>query len=83
MRAARPLMPINKKYPLAALINACKEYPLRTCWHLTFEYVMLGPESTTRRRMPPGAVAGAAEKRESDLIPGIRRTSYRDRLRNG
>jgi len=22
------LMPINKKYPLAALINACKEYPL-------------------------------------------------------
>ncbi len=36
------LMPINKKYPLAALINACKEYPLRTWEHLTFEYVMLG-----------------------------------------
>jgi len=36
------LMPINKKYPLAALINACKEYPLRTWEHLTVEYVMLG-----------------------------------------
>jgi 23S rRNA (adenine2503-C2)-methyltransferase len=36
------LMPINKKYPLAVLINACKEYPLRTWEHLTFEYVMLG-----------------------------------------
>jgi 23S rRNA (adenine2503-C2)-methyltransferase len=36
------LMPINKKYPLAALINACKEYPLRTWEYLTFEYVMLG-----------------------------------------
>jgi len=36
------LMPINRKYPLAALISACKEYPLRTWEHLTFEYVMLG-----------------------------------------
>ena len=36
------LMPINKKYPLAALMDACKEYPLRTWEHLTFEYVMLG-----------------------------------------
>jgi 23S rRNA (adenine2503-C2)-methyltransferase len=36
------LMPINKKYPLSMLMNACKEYPLRTWEHLTFEYVMLG-----------------------------------------
>jgi 23S rRNA (adenine2503-C2)-methyltransferase len=36
------LMPINKKYPLAVLMTACKEYPLRTWEHLTFEYVMLG-----------------------------------------
>jgi len=36
------LMPINKKYPLPALMKACKEYPLRTWEHLTFEYVMLG-----------------------------------------
>jgi 23S rRNA (adenine2503-C2)-methyltransferase len=36
------LMPINKKYPLSALMEACKNYPLRTWEHLTFEYVMLG-----------------------------------------
>ncbi len=36
------LMPINEKYPLAVLMKACKEYPLRTWEHLTFEYVMLG-----------------------------------------
>src|SRR5438270_1879022 len=36
------LMPINKKYPLNVLIEACKNYPLRPWEHLTFEYVMLG-----------------------------------------
>jgi 23S rRNA (adenine2503-C2)-methyltransferase len=36
------LMPVNKKYPLAVLMNACREYPVRTWEHLTFEYVMLG-----------------------------------------
>jgi 23S rRNA (adenine2503-C2)-methyltransferase len=36
------LMPINKKYPLSVLLEACKKYPLRTWEHLTFEYVMLG-----------------------------------------
>jgi 23S rRNA (adenine2503-C2)-methyltransferase len=36
------LMPINRKYPLKALLEACKNYPLRPWEHLTFEYVMLG-----------------------------------------
>jgi 23S rRNA (adenine2503-C2)-methyltransferase len=36
------LMPINRKYPLSVLLEACKNYPLRTWEHLTFEYVMLG-----------------------------------------
>jgi len=36
------LMPINKKYPLRALMEACRNYPLRNWEHLTFEYVMLG-----------------------------------------
>lgn len=36
------LMPINKKYPLKALMEACRNYPLRPWEHLTFEYVMLG-----------------------------------------
>jgi len=36
------LMPINKKYPLKVLLEACRRYPLRNWEHLTFEYVMLG-----------------------------------------
>jgi 23S rRNA (adenine2503-C2)-methyltransferase len=36
------LMPINKKYPLRVLMEACRNYPLRSWEHLTFEYVMLG-----------------------------------------
>lgn len=36
------LMPINRKYPLDALLGTCQNYPLRPWEHLTFEYVMLG-----------------------------------------
>jgi 23S rRNA (adenine2503-C2)-methyltransferase len=41
------LMPINKKYPLSVLLEACKKYPLRPWEHLTFEYVMLGGANDT------------------------------------
>jgi 23S rRNA (adenine2503-C2)-methyltransferase len=36
------IMPINRKYPMARLLEACRNYPLRTWEHLTFEYVLLG-----------------------------------------
>ena len=36
------IMPINRKYPIEALLDACRRYPLRTWEHLTFEYVLLG-----------------------------------------
>jgi 23S rRNA (adenine2503-C2)-methyltransferase len=36
------IMPINKKYPIADLLAACGEYPLRPWEHITFEYVLLG-----------------------------------------
>lgn len=35
------IMPINKKYPLAELMQACREYPLDKRRRITFEYVML------------------------------------------
>jgi 23S rRNA (adenine2503-C2)-methyltransferase len=35
------LMPINRKYPLSTLLEACRAYPLRPRERLTFEYVML------------------------------------------
>jgi 23S rRNA (adenine2503-C2)-methyltransferase len=36
------LMPINRKYPLAVLLDACKRFPLRPREYFTFEYVLLG-----------------------------------------
>ena len=35
------LMPINRKYPLATLLDACRELPLPRRKRITFEYVML------------------------------------------
>ena len=36
------LMPINRKYPLAVLLDACRRYPLRPREYFTMEYVLLG-----------------------------------------
>jgi 23S rRNA (adenine2503-C2)-methyltransferase len=36
------IMPINRKYPLTVLLDACRKYPLRPWEQLTFEYVLLG-----------------------------------------
>jgi 23S rRNA (adenine2503-C2)-methyltransferase len=36
------IMPINRKYPLAVLLDACRRYPLRSWEHVNFEYVLLG-----------------------------------------
>jgi 23S rRNA (adenine2503-C2)-methyltransferase len=41
------IMPINRKYPLAMLFDACRRYPLRTREYLTFEYVLLGGYNDT------------------------------------
>ena len=35
------IMPITKRYPLKALINACKKYPLRPGRKITVEYVLI------------------------------------------
>jgi len=36
------VMPINRKYPLEKLLEACREYPLKPREWLLFEYVLLG-----------------------------------------
>ena len=36
------IMPINRKYPIESLLEACRLYPLRSWERLTFEYVLLG-----------------------------------------
>jgi 23S rRNA (adenine2503-C2)-methyltransferase len=50
------LMPINRKYPLAMLLDACRNYPLRSWESLTFEYVLLGKSNDS----PPDARRVAA-----------------------
>jgi 23S rRNA (adenine2503-C2)-methyltransferase len=36
------LMPINRRYPLARLLEACRTFPVRNGRRITFEYVLLG-----------------------------------------
>jgi 23S rRNA (adenine2503-C2)-methyltransferase len=36
------LMPINRRYPLAELMEACRSFPMKRGRRITFEYVMLG-----------------------------------------
>jgi 23S rRNA (adenine2503-C2)-methyltransferase len=36
------IMPINRKYPLAVLLDACRNFPLGPREFITFEYVLLG-----------------------------------------
>ncbi|MDH3997969.1 MAG: 23S rRNA (adenine(2503)-C(2))-methyltransferase RlmN [Desulfuromonadales bacterium] len=35
------LMPINKRYPLAQLMKACRDYPLSPSQRITFEYILI------------------------------------------
>ena len=35
------LMPINRRYPLQALLEACRRYPLAPRRRITFEYILL------------------------------------------
>jgi 23S rRNA (adenine2503-C2)-methyltransferase len=56
------LMPVNRKYPLAALMEACAAFPMKIGRRVTFEYVLLegvndSPEDAARlaslvRRVP-------------------------------
>ncbi len=36
------IMPVNRKYPLRALLDACRRYPLKPQRLITFEYVLIG-----------------------------------------
>jgi 23S rRNA (adenine2503-C2)-methyltransferase len=41
------IMPINRKYPLKTLLEACREYTLGNREYITFEYVLLGGVNDT------------------------------------
>ena len=68
------IMPINRKYPLEKLLEACRKYPLRPWEHLTFEYVLLGGFNDSPEDAPPrGQTARElARQGESDSVESRR-----------
>ena len=56
------LMPLNRKYPLRQLLDACRSFPLRPRERLTFEYVMLDGINDSN----------ADAERVAELVRGIR-----------
>jgi 23S rRNA (adenine2503-C2)-methyltransferase len=63
------LMPINRRWPLAQLMSACREFPIRNGRRITFEYVLLGGvnDSLEDARRLAGLVRGIPAK--VNLIP--------------
>ena len=43
------LMPVNRKYPLSEVLEACREYAARTGRRLLFEYVLIGGLNTSAK----------------------------------
>ena len=64
------LVPPNKKYPLADILDACRRFPLKKRSRITFEYVMLDGVNDTpedARRLVRRLLAGI--KAKVNLIP--------------
>jgi 23S rRNA (adenine2503-C2)-methyltransferase len=79
------LMPINKRWPIAELLKACRAYPLPQRRRLTFEYVMLDGMNDTAedaRRLvrllrAPAARSTPSPSTPPDLPDGRRRGADR------
>ncbi len=54
-------MPINRRYPIAELLRACRDFPMRNGRRITFEYVLLGGVNDTLEDA----------RRLADLLGGI------------
>jgi len=63
------IMPINRKYPIAALLEACRKYPLRPWERLTFEYVLLGGVNDSAEAARRAARLLAGMRAKVNLIP--------------
>ena len=47
------IVPINRKYPIEELIDACRRFPVAKRRRITFEYVML--EGVNDRQLTPAS----------------------------
>ncbi len=63
------LVPPNRKYPLAAILKACREFPLKKRNRITFEYVMLDGVNDTPEDAGRLASLLTGIKAKVNLIP--------------
>ena len=70
------LVPVNRKYDLAALIEACKRFPVKRRSRITFEYVLLSgvndrPEDARRLVKLLDGIKGKVNLLPLNAAPGI------------
>ena len=68
------MVPLNRKYPLRELLDACRHYPgVSNARRITFEYVMLkGINDSLGRRQGAGAAAqGHSGQDQSDSVQSL------------
>ena len=63
------LVPINKKYGVADIINACKRFPLNRRSRITFEYVLLAGVNDSPQDAKKLAKLVAGVKSKVNIIP--------------
>jgi 23S rRNA (adenine2503-C2)-methyltransferase len=63
------LVPINKKYGVAEIINACRQFPLNRRSRITFEYVLLAGVNDSPHDAKRLAKLVAGVKSKVNLIP--------------
>ena len=63
------LVPINRKYGVADIINACKRFPLKRRSRITFEYVLLAGVNDSPQDARKLATLVAGVKSKVNLIP--------------
>jgi 23S rRNA (adenine2503-C2)-methyltransferase len=63
------LMPINRKYPIAELLDACRQHPLPKGRKITFEYILFKDENDSVEHAGKLAKLLAGMKAKINLIP--------------
>jgi len=63
------IMPVNRKYPLAVLLEACAYYVERKKQHLSFEYILIDGVNDSPEQARALAVHARALRAKVNLIP--------------
>lgn len=63
------IMPVNRKYPIAELLDACEHYTQQKKQHLTFEYILIKDINDTEEQALALAKHALRLKAKVNLIP--------------